>query len=212
MTLTAKSLLFFFLFSSALSLAQKKCCTCMGDGQKFQIPQSTGCDIGCAAARGTSVGLEACFSDPYPHSYPVPQDQCGAYWSEIGGSCKGNHWCQCSLEIQLVTVPPKAGQAIQVRFKNDNLGQILGTRRHAISSSGSIDWGDGGPTQVLTTGTHILSHTYEKAGEYKISAELHGDFKWNNPDEGASCSYRCKTAPAAININVLPKPVGPDAH
>jgi hypothetical protein len=41
---------------------------------------------------------------------------------------------------------------------------------------------------------------------FTVNAEIHGDFKWNEPGGGNnSCSYRAHTAPASINIYVLPR-------
>jgi hypothetical protein len=136
---------------------------------------------------------------------PTPPE-CAKYWTQIGGDCKGNVWCECRLTVRQVTEHPKVGKEVTVEFKNDNLGQEYDagndTFRRRIALKGSVNWGDGEPPSDLDTGSHKLTHVYRKPGTYKISAEIHGDFKWNNPGEGASCSYRDRTAPAALDIQV----------
>lgn len=191
--------------------AQNKCCTCVDDqnGTRFQIAQSAGCAIGCKASRGTAVGVQACwFNSLPPGSYPVPpapDRTCDPYWLQIAGDCKGNHWCQCRLTITQVTSKAVAGDPITFEFVNDNLGQEYGTRfvgRSRISVGGSVDWGDHKPASSLDSGKYRLNHVYDKPGTYVISAEIHGDFKWNNTSEGASCSYRDRTAPVSLTVVV----------
>lgn len=194
-------------------LAQDKCCTCVDGATQFQIPQSGGCEIGCQASRGVSVGVQACYHGLPPGSYPAPpppDHHCDPYWLQIGGDCKGNHWNQCDLSIKLLSDKPVVGVATGFEFFNNNLGQEYGTRfvgRTRIAMGGSVDWGDNTPKAGLNTWRNRLNHVYEKPGTYVVSAEIHGDFKWNNTSEGASCSYRDRTAPASISIVVSAPPI-----
>jgi len=137
---------------------------------------------------------------------------CGQYFTSIGGDCKGNKWCECSLVIQPTTPTPIAGQEISVNFITGNLGQEVGPRdiglRHRIDPiGGSVDWGDRTPPSKLAPENHILTHVYQTPGDYTISAEMHGAFKWNDPAQGASCSYFCKTAPSSLTVKIFGKKI-----
>jgi hypothetical protein len=206
--------LFVLTFPIAAFAPQQKCCTCRGsDGRKFQVPQSAGCDIACKASQGVSIGVEACmFGAPPPGSIPLPKEQCLPYWSAIpgAGDCRGNHWIECGMTITQVTPTAEAGEPVQVDFTSQNLGQEVGPRniglRHRLAVAGSVDWGDRSAKSGLDTGHHTLTHKYDKPGQYTVSAEIHGDFKWNEGGGGnGSCSYRARTAPASITINVFAK-------
>ena len=195
----------------AASQSAAQCCTCLSNegSRPFQIPQSSGCSIACSTSGGKSVGVRKCtFGGPQPDLKPIPDYQCGAYWQQIGGDCKGNKWIQCDLRIKQETAIAIAGDDTTFRFTNDNLGQEIGPRdigmRHRIALQGTIIWGDGTPNSSLDTGDFQKSHKYAKPGKYLVTAEIHGDFKWNNANEGASCSYRDRTAPASILVKVNP--------
>jgi hypothetical protein len=208
------SLVLFALGATIASSAQQKCCTCVRDGaQGFQIPQSTGCEIGCKDGGGTYVSLQACVGpgnpNPPPGSVPVPNTHCDPYWNEIGGSCGGNHWIECELAIYQRTPIAIAGEPVLVQFASQNLGQETGggalALRHRLAVDGSVDWGDNSDKTHLDTGDYTLLHTYAKPGPYTVSAEIHGDFKWNELGAGNnSCSYRARTEPSSRRIDVLP--------
>jgi hypothetical protein len=48
---------------SSTAAAQSQCCVCRSANNTFQIAQSTGCDIGCAASGGNATGTTAACSN-----------------------------------------------------------------------------------------------------------------------------------------------------
>jgi hypothetical protein len=62
--------------------------------------------------------------------------------------------------------------------------------RSELSSSGSLDWGDGW-IETFKIGNYTFKHVYHRAGDYAIHVNLWGAYKWNS-NEG-SCSYECET-------------------
>jgi hypothetical protein len=192
------------------SFAQDQCCACIDPNTHvpFQVRQSTMCDIACSASGGASQGVQACFPIPQgPSAFLVPY--CDRFSHEIGGDCKGNHWDQCELSIKLLSAKVVAGVPATFEFFNDNLGQEYGApplgRWRLGPLSGSIDWDDS-PNEPLSTGRYRVNHTFHSTGQHVIKATISGEFKWNNPSEGASCSYSARTAPASLTVVVEAPP------
>jgi hypothetical protein len=83
--------------------------------------------------------------------------------------------------------------------------------RHVTTPPGAdlkIDWDDKTPPQVIenTNGRQVIPHRYKNEGTYTVKVSMSGEFKWNNINEGASCSYHCNTLP--INYQLVIGPSG----
>jgi hypothetical protein len=198
------------------ALAQKKCCECRGDARNFQIPQDSGCEIGCSASGGKFTGqIPACYGTATP-TKPGARD-CRDRMEVIGGDCQGNNWCACFTGLHAVGGHPPFG-ITQLNYRDHPLtvGEEVqfvlgGSPEFGMENHGgrtrlgdlhcTLRFGDGDFIECKIGQFPTPRHAYAKPGEYEVTYEVVGDFKWHS--DSGSCSYRCRSDVLKLPLKVV---------
>jgi len=205
----------FGTISTASTFAQNQCCVCKNGTSKFQIAQSTGCDIGCKSSGGQATGEVAACSNNAPVVKPGTME-CFKYSKTLTGDCKGHDTCNCGVGLRLLmeqrqafvrrndyeTTPVFVDELVTVLVEGTpklhggaNLGSTL------VTATCQIKFGDGQQSPCDIAGFPAIKHAYSKPGEYTLTLEATSGFR-----RDGECTFSCSSGPVTQKVKVIAAP------